>query len=194
MAALSCLAAAPPAPRDVDLLITRGTVYVGDTSLPTVADIGIVGDRIVFVGDATKAGLRSRKTLDANGLMVMPGLIDAHTHVDDELASPDAARRRVDLQLMQGVTTSIVGVDGDGTPDTQAAFAKLEQAGIGQNIAAYVGFGAIRQRVLHDDAWAPTPRSSVRCSRWRRKRCAKGRSAFRPVFSTHRKASPRPRR
>ncbi len=149
--------ASPPRERDVDLLITGGTVYAGDTSEPTVTDIGIVSDKIVFVGDAAKAHIASQKTLQATGLMVTPGLIDAHTHTDDELASTEASQRLVARQVMQGVTTSIIGVDGDGTPDIKAEFDKLERMGIGQNVAAYVGFGAIRERVLQEDARAPTP-------------------------------------
>ena len=143
--------------REVDLLIARGTVYTGDTGKPRVADIGVDGDRIVFVGDAAKAGVRGRRRLEARGLMVTPGLIDAHTHADEELASPDAAKRLVARQVMQGVTTSIIGVDGDGTPDVKAAFDTFDRLGTGQNVAAYVGFGAIRERILHDDARAPSP-------------------------------------
>jgi len=157
--ALATLAGCASAPRgrDVDLLITGGTVYAGDMGEPRVADIGIVSDKIVFVGDAAKAHIASRKTLQATGLMVTPGLIDAHTHTDDELTSPEASQRLVARQVMQGVTTSIIGVDGDGTPDIKTEFDKMEQLGIGQNVAAYVGFGAIRERVLHEDARAPTP-------------------------------------
>lgn len=141
----------------VDLLIVGGTVFTGDTSPPSVADVGIVGDKILFIGDAKKAGIRGRKRLDAEGLIVTPGLIDAHTHADEELASPDTAKRLISRQVMQGVTTSIIGVDGEGAPDIKAAFDKMEAAGIGQNVAAYVGFGAVRQRVLHDEARAPLP-------------------------------------
>ena len=143
--------------RIVDLLVAGGTVHTGDTSQPSVADVGIVGDRIVFIGNAKSSGIRSKKTLNAQGLMVMPGLIDAHTHADKELVSPDAAVRLVARQVMQGVTTSIIGVDGEGTPDVAAAFDKMEALGIGQNVAAYVGFGAVRQRVLKDEARAPAP-------------------------------------
>ena len=142
---------------NVDLLITRGLVYDGSLAPAKVEDIGIVGDKIVFIGDAAKARIRAKKTLDAKGLMVTPGLIDAHTHIDDELASPDAAKRFLARQVMQGVTTSIIGVDGDGTPDVKANFDRMEAAGIGQNVAAYVGFGRIRERVLDNDARAPTP-------------------------------------
>jgi len=140
----------------VDLLITGGTVYTGATGEPTVTDVGIVADKIVFIGDAANAHIESKKTLRAAGLMVTPGLIDAHTHTDDELTSPDASRRLVARQVMQGVTTSIIGVDGDGTPDITAEFDKMEHMGVGQNVAAYVGFGAIRERVLKEDARAPS--------------------------------------
>ena len=143
--------------RDVDLLIVRGNVYIGDTSPPHVEDVGIVGDKIVFMGDASTAGVRGKRTLNAKGLMVTPGLLDAHTHTDDELLSSDPTKRLVTRQVMQGITTSIIGVDGSGTPDIKAKFDKMEDMGVGQNVAAYVGFGAIRQRVLHDDAHAPTP-------------------------------------
>jgi len=143
--------------RDIDLLITRGTVYDGSLNPPKIEDVGIVGDRIVFIGDAPKSGIRAKKTLDAKGLMVTPGLIDAHTHIDDEIALPDASSRLIARQVTQGVTTSIIGVDGDGTPDVTANFEKIDALGIGQNVAAYVGFGAIRENVLGDDARAPTP-------------------------------------
>lgn len=159
VAALLAYARAEDAPKDrnVDLLIVNGDVYTGDLTEPRTADIGISGDKIVFIGAASKAGIRAKKTLDASGLMVMPGLIDAHVHDDDELSSSDPAVRLIARQVMQGVTTSIIGVDGFGTPDITSEFAKLDNLGIGQNVAAYVGFGAIRERILHDDARAPTP-------------------------------------
>jgi N-acyl-D-amino-acid deacylase len=150
-----CAGASPT--RSVDLLIAGGTVYAGDTLKPTVTDIGITGDKIIFIGNASKAHIQSKKTLSANGMMVTPGLIDAHTHTDEELSSRNASERLVARQVMQGVTTSIIGVDGDGTPDIKAEFHKMENLGIGQNVAAYVGFGAIRERVLQQDARAPTP-------------------------------------
>jgi N-acyl-D-amino-acid deacylase len=156
LASLASCAAAPPR-RTVDLLIAGGTVYRGDEVEPTVIDIGVNGDKIVFIGNASKEHIRSKKTLNAQGMMVTPGLIDAHTHIDAELSSPNSTERLVARQITQGVTTSIIGVDGFGTPDIHAEFDKMEQVGIGQNVAAYVGFGAIRERVLQHDARAPTP-------------------------------------
>lgn len=145
-------AIAPP----VDLLIRGGQVYPGDLSEPVVTDVAIRGDRIVFVGDAGKAGLTATKIIDARGLMVTPGFIDAHTHAAGEIASGDRDVRRLLRQLTQGVTTSVIGVDGAGEPEVADIMAKANAVGIGNNIAAYVGFGAIRERVLQNDARAPT--------------------------------------
>ncbi len=155
IATLASGAVSPPG-RNVDLLIAGGTVYAGDMTQPAVADVGIIGDKIVFIGNSSKARVLSKRTLNAKGMMVTPGLIDAHTHADDELVSANAAERLVARQVMQGVTTSIIGVDGGGTPDIKAEFDQMEHMGIGQNVAAYVGFGAIREHVLQSDARAPT--------------------------------------
>lgn len=141
----------------VDLIIRGGQVYVGDLSTPSVADVAITGDRIVFVGDAAKAGLKAAKVIDAKGRMVAPGFIDAHTHATGELASNDPKARLLLRQLTQGVTTSVIGVDGAGEPEIADYMAKANAAGVGNNFAAYVGFGAIRERVLQNDARAPTP-------------------------------------
>lgn len=151
------LARAQGAAAHVDLLIRGGEVYLGDLSAPTVADVGIRGDKIVFVGDAQKAGLTFAKVLEARGKMVAPGFIDAHTHAAGELASHDPGVRLLLRQLTQGVTTSIIGVDGAGDPEVADIISKANAAGVGNNFAAYVGFGAIRERVLQNDARAPTP-------------------------------------
>jgi N-acyl-D-amino-acid deacylase len=148
--------------KDVDLLIAGGLVYAGDLKPARTADIGIDGDRIVFIGNAAKSGVRGRRTIAAKGMMVAPGFIDPHTHTEDELTSPDAGRRLVLRQLLQGVTTSVIGVDGDGTPHLRALIDKAQAAGIGQNFAAYVGFGTVRQMVVGEDARAPTAEELAR--------------------------------
>ncbi len=142
--------------RTVDLLVVGGLVYDGGLGAPVIEDIGVSGDKVVFVGDAGKAGVTARRTLIASGMMVTPGFIDAHTHTVDELASKDRSQRLVERQVSQGVTTSIIGVDGEGPPEIKAELGGFETSGIGQNVAAYVGFGAIRERVLGEQGRAST--------------------------------------
>lgn len=139
-----------------DILITGGTIYTGEAA-PFTGDIAILGDRIVYVG--AKAPGTAKRVIDAKGLIVSPGFIDPHTHVGEALASDDPASRLVLPFLMQGVTTAFVGVDGGGDPDIDKTFGTIKPGarGVGINFASYIGFGAVRQKVVGSDARAPSP-------------------------------------
>ena len=138
-----------------DVLITGGTVYDGSPNKPFTGDVAITGDKIVYVGP--KAPMGARRTIDAKGLIVSPGLIDAHTHADRFVDAPDKAQRANPAWTMQGVSTVFIGVDGAGTPDLKAKFDGYSKAGIGTNVVSYVGFGNIRKQVIGDAGRAPTP-------------------------------------
>jgi len=92
--ALSCLilsfaAASIPdaaiAAERADIIITGGTVVTMDPASRVVENgaIAIRRDRIVAVGNAAEIAARYRttRTISARGKVVMPGLINAHTHV-----------------------------------------------------------------------------------------------------------------
>ncbi len=51
----------------------------------------MVGDRITFDG-ATPSGTTAERVIDASGMVVSPGFVDAHTHADGDLLSDDAAQ------------------------------------------------------------------------------------------------------
>ncbi|MBX6331281.1 MAG: amidohydrolase family protein [Gemmatimonadaceae bacterium] len=139
----------------VDLLIAGGTVVDGTGSPERVADVGVRGDRIVFVGDAAAAHVVAARRIDARGLFVAPGFIDPHTHTGGDLSSPE--RHGNVPYLMQGVTTVVVGNDGGGPVEIAQTFDRWERQGIGTNAALYVGFGTVRERVLGMSSAAPTP-------------------------------------
>src|SRR6266404_1632093 len=94
----------------LDLLILHGKLVDGSGKKPRKADIGIRGDRIVFVGDAGKSHVEAARTIDATGLIVAPGFIDPHTHTLGDLS--DSNHKSNEAYLMQGVTTVITGNDG----------------------------------------------------------------------------------
>ena len=145
---------AAPAPQ-ADVLIAGGTIYDGGAGKPYVGDVALKGDRIVYVGRA--APMQAAQRIDARGMIVAPGFIDAHTHADGFLRSPDPAQRVNAAWLDQGVSTVVIGVDGYGTPDVGADAARIEASRVGTNFIPFVGFGAVRQHVLGQDARAPNP-------------------------------------
>lgn len=138
-----------------DVLITGGTIYDGSPAKPFTGDVAISGDKIVYVGP--RAPMGAHRTINAKGMIVSPGLIDAHTHADRFVDSPDKAQRANPAWTMQGVSTVFIGVDGNGSPDLKAKFARYSAGGIGTNVVSYVGFGNVRKQVVGDAARAPTP-------------------------------------
>src|SRR5213592_486216 len=78
---------------DVDLLLRNGSVIDGTGAPARVADLAIRGDRIVFIGDASKSSITPKRTIDVRGLVVAPGFIDPHTHTQGDLGHPDQRQR-----------------------------------------------------------------------------------------------------
>ena len=126
-----------------DLLLVGGFVHDGSGQPPGRQDVGVVGERISFVGDTAAAGLDAAVVVDVDGLMVTPGFIDMHSHAE---LTEDYGRDALPF-LHQGITTVAIGVDGGGTPDVTEMFAGLDGR-IGVNAFAYVGHGEIRERVI----------------------------------------------
>ncbi len=138
----------------LDILIRGGNVIDGTGKDAFKADVGIAGDRVVFVGDAAKENLQAGIVIDAAGLIVAPGFIDPHTHADDDLFDP---KRGGNVAfLTQGVTTVFIGSDGRSRIPLGKALEQLQSQGIGTNVASFVGHGAVRQAVMGMSDAAPT--------------------------------------
>lgn len=141
----------------VDVLLKGGTVYDGSGGAARVTDIGIRGDRIIFVGDAAKARLKAGTVIDARGMIVSPGFIDPHTHVLEGVANANETRRKAIGELMQGVTTVTVGPDGRGPYDVALIQAETEKKGLGVNTFDMVGFGTVREKVMGNSSAPASP-------------------------------------
>lgn len=152
---LSALLVGTAAPPPVDVVVRGGTIYTGADAPPITGDVEVTGDRIVYVGPGR--GTAAARVIDARGKVVAPGFIDPHTHPDTYIRAADPKLRLNLPWLAQGVTTIVVGGDGTGIPDVAADLAELQASGVGTNVAAMVGFGAIRTRVLGKVDRAPTP-------------------------------------
>lgn len=151
---LTSAAAGAAAPAPVDVAVVNGIVIDGTGAPRRRAEVGIRGETIAYVG-TRPAGVRPRTIIDARGGFVVPGFIDPHTHSGSDALAADPQRRAMANHLLQGVTSIAIGNDGGGSPDVAGTMATLAARPPGLNVATFVGFGAVRRRLLGDDNRAP---------------------------------------
>lgn len=132
----------PASPVQESLLLAGGRVVDGTGAPARAADVRIRGGRIAEVG-AALAARPGERVVDVAGLVVAPGVIDLHSHVDRQLFA-----LRADSQTAQGITTAVVGVDGAGPYPVGAFLDRLASAPPSINVAAMVGHGAVRRAVM----------------------------------------------
>jgi dihydroorotase len=107
LASLIALSATLASAQNYDLILRGGHVIDPANSINGVMDVAVAGGKIAAVGRL--AGATARKTIDAGGLYVVPGLVDLHVHVFGYSGSmfPD------DTSLVTGATT-VVDCGGAG--------------------------------------------------------------------------------
>lgn len=138
-----------------DLVLRGGMIYSGADQMPDVGDVAIVGEQIAAVGDLGE--YNAGEIIDIDGLAVMPGFIDIHSHAlsgnPDEgiMAWPDAENL-----IRQGVTTVIGGNDGDSPLPLEDSFAAIAALPPAINFGSFVGHGSIRGLIVGEDDRAPT--------------------------------------
>ncbi len=158
---------------EFDLLIRGGTVIDGTGSIGRRADVGVLGDRILAVGDLRAVeDAAVAETIDAAGLAVTPGFIDPHGHSDGTLFVDGGLASH----LHQGFTTQLFGNCGDslapisdlgreivelalrpnGLVARWSTFAEyldaVESTPLGINVASLIGHGTVRASVMGSEA------------------------------------------
>lgn len=152
LATTACASAG--ARRDDDrwtLLIRNGTIVDGTGAARYTGDIAVRGDRIVARSRTPLDPARADRVIDATGLIVAPGFIDLHAHIDPLLRMPDAKSH-----VTQGVTLALGGPDGSSPWPLAAYMDSAQRSGLGMNVAYLVGHNTIRRTVMGTENRAPT--------------------------------------
>jgi N-acyl-D-amino-acid deacylase len=134
-----------------DLVIRNARVVDGSGNPWFRADVAVHDGRIQAVA---MHGIGAGNTeIDATGLVLAPGFIDVHTHIEGSIVRiPEA-----DNFLLDGVTTVITGNCGGSALPLADFFARLQELGIGVNVGSLVGHNSVRNRVLGSDNVKPSP-------------------------------------
>jgi N-acyl-D-amino-acid deacylase len=137
------------AQKKFDIIIRNGKVIDGTGNPWFYADIGINKNKIVTVGDLSKS--TAKQIIDATGLVVAPGFIDVHTHIEgDETKTPTA-----DAFIYDGVTTVITGNCGGSNVDIKRYFKYVDSIKLSINVGTLIGHNDIRRAVLGEAAITP---------------------------------------
>jgi N-acyl-D-amino-acid deacylase len=160
----------------LDLLIDGVTVVDGTGRPGFLGSVGVLADRVAWVGTDGVAAPDAHQRVDASGLVLAPGFIDVHNHSDlsplVEPAMPSTVR--------QGVTTVVVGNCGSSPwPPAGAAecaalagghpaqmdlswrtfdgyLGRIDEAHPAVNVATLVGHGALRMEAMGLSPREPT--------------------------------------
>ena len=130
------------AQQSCDVLIKNGKIIDGTGNGWYYADIAIANGKIIAL--KKNITIAAVKTIDAKGLIVAPGFIDVHTHIEgDEAKTPTA-----DNFIYDGVTTVIAGNCGASNTDIGKYLHWIDSLQLSINVASLIGHNDVRKAVM----------------------------------------------
>ncbi|MCI0707305.1 MAG: D-aminoacylase [Ignavibacteriae bacterium] len=134
-----------------DFIIKGARIIDGSGNPWYAGDIGITDGKIAAIGRLDTDLAKNFK--DVHELIVAPGFIDVHTHVERSIREQPTA----DNYLFDGVTSIITGNCGGSVTDLDAFFAELRDSAISLNVATLIGHNSVRRAVMGLAQRDPTP-------------------------------------
>src|SRR5688572_4074193 len=125
-----------------DILILNGKIIDGNGNSWFYGDVAIKDGRIIKIGRLQAAS--AQKTIDARGLIVAPGFIDVHAHIENGVFE----RPTADNYIYDGVTTVITGNCGGSADDLKNFFRRIDSMKTSINIASLVGHNTVRRLAM----------------------------------------------
>lgn len=141
----ACSRETPPPVAVPSWLITNARIIDGSGAPAFTGSLRVQNGLIKEIGQLTP--VKNEPVLNALGKVLAPGFIDTHSHADSDLfALPDALPA-----VSQGITTAVVGQDGESIWPLSELFQRLEQEHVALNIASYSGHNTLRDKVMGKD-------------------------------------------
>jgi N-acyl-D-amino-acid deacylase len=139
-----------------DLVIMNGKLVDGTGNPWRYADVGIKDGKIQAIGSLKTAD--TKQVIDASNLIIAPGFIDVHTHIEgNDLRVPTAPNF-----IMDGVTTVVTGNCGSSNTDIARYVKQLDSVKTSINVATLIGHNNVRRAVMGDSQRDPSPEEQKR--------------------------------
>lgn len=128
--------------QNADFIIRNGKIIDGTGNHWQLKDIAIVNNKIAAIGNLKN--WKADREVDAKGLIVAPGFIDVHAHIEGgEARNPLATNF-----IYDGVTTVVTGNCGGSSDNMKSYFNYIDSLGVSINVAALIGHNSIRKQVM----------------------------------------------
>ena len=128
--------------QQADILIKNGKILDGTGNSWHYGDIAVQNGKIIAMGKLAK--WTATKTIDATGLIVAPGFIDVHTHIEGEEKQQPTA----DNFIYDGVTTVVTGNCGGSNVNIGTYFSMLDSLHLSINVASLIGHNDVRKAAM----------------------------------------------
>lgn len=125
-----------------DVIIRNGKIIDGTGNSWYYADVAVKDGKIALIQKHISAS--ATKIIDAKGLIVAPGFIDVHGHIEGSIFE----RPTADNYIYDGVTTVITGNCGGSADDLQQFFFRIDSMHTSINIASLMGHNNVRRIVM----------------------------------------------
>ena len=125
-----------------DVLILNGKIIDGPGNSWFYGDVAVKDGKIVYVGKTNN--LTAAKVINAKGLIVAPGFIDVHAHIESGIFENPTAGN----YIYDGVTTVITGNCGGSADDLKRFFWRLDSMKTSINIASLIGHNTVRRLAM----------------------------------------------
>ena len=130
------------AQQQFDVIILNGKIIDGTGNSWFYGDIAIKDGKIVYVGKTNN--VTATKVINAKGLIVAPGFIDVHAHIEGGVFENPTA----DNYIYDGVTTVVTGNCGGSADDLKNFFWRLDSMKTSINVASLVGHNTVRRLTM----------------------------------------------
>lgn len=127
---------------ECDILIINGRIIDGTGNSWYYGNVAIKNGVIIDVG--RNVNPTAKRIIDAKGMIVAPGFIDVHTHIEDDEAKQPTA----DNFIYDGVTTVVTGNCGLSNVDIGNYLRWIDSLKLSINVASLVGHNDIRKAVM----------------------------------------------